>query len=149
MNSINLVPISCSQLASQHEESETRFLVVDTRPSSQHCSKHLRNSENINFSNILLRRLLKRVVQRSTMISSKELAQKLDSRDSEHVGLVVYDTCSKRDSVKTELLKHAEVLARTDLSKAADSTVYFIDGEYNNIHRSCLQWSKLITSTVV
>lgn len=131
MDSINLVPISCSQLASQLGGNETRFLVVDTRPSTQHCSKHLRNSENINFSNILLRRLLKGVVQRSTMISW-ELAQKLASRDSEHVGLVVYDSCSRCDSVKTELVKHAEVLARTNLSKATDSTVYFVDGKFTS-----------------
>lgn len=106
-----------------------QVLVVDIRPSTQHCSKHLKNSENINFSSILLRRLLKGVVQLSTLIPSGELSQKLASRDSESVRLVVYDSCSKCDSVKTELLRHAEVLARTDLRKESDSTVYFLDGE--------------------
>jgi hypothetical protein len=63
------------------------------------------------------------------MITSKELAHKFDSRDSEQMGLVVYDSSSQRDSVKTELLRHAEVLARTDSGKVADSTVYFLDGK--------------------
>lgn len=125
MNSINLVPISCCQLVKRAGE----CLVVDTRPSSQHCCKHLKNSENINFSNILLRRLLKGVVQLSTLIPSQELSQKLSLRDSEKIALVVYDSSSKLDSVKTELLRHAEVLARTDLGKTSDKTVYFLDGE--------------------
>lgn len=130
MDSINLVPISCCQLAKELEESEThQLLVIDTRPSTQHCRKHIKNSGNINFSNILLRRLLKGVVQRNSLIPCKDLAEKLASRDSEQVRLVLYDSCSKSDSVKAELLKHAEVLAKTDTKKAADSTVYFLDGE--------------------
>ena len=68
------------------------------------------------------------------MIPCKSLAEKLASRDSEQVRLVVYDSSSKPDSVKAELLKHAEVLAKTDMSKAADSTVYFLDGEYSILH---------------
>lgn len=127
MNSINLVPMSCSQLASQLAG---ECLVVDTRPSTQHCGKHLKNSENINFSSILLRRLLKGVVQLSTLISSQELAQRLTLRDSEKVTLVVYDSSSKCDSVKTELLRHAEALAKTDHGKDSDKTVYFLDGKY-------------------
>lgn len=129
MNSINLIPMSCSQLVSLLAGNESQYLVVDTRPSAQHCSKHLKSSENINFSNILLRRLLKGVIQLSTLVPSQELSQKFTLRDSAKMGLIVYDSSSKCDSVKTELLRHAEVLARTDLGKVSDNTVYFLDGE--------------------
>lgn len=126
----NLIPMSCSQLASKLEDSTAQLLLVDIRPSPQHSNKHIKNSENVNFSNILLRRLLKGVVQISTMISWS-LAQKIASRDSEQVPLIVYDSNSKRDSVKSELDKHAELMAQTELRKNSDSTctVYFLDGK--------------------
>lgn len=127
-NKVNLIPISCSQLATQLS-SNGRLLLVDTRPNAQHCSKHIKHSENVNFSNILLRRLLKGVVQLSTLVPSTELAERLTSRDSELERLVVYDACSKYDSIRTELLKHAEILAKTELRKESDWTVYFLDGK--------------------
>ncbi len=129
--SINLVPVSCSRLAKElKSSSEIGFLLVDTRPSAQHSGKHIKTSENINFSNILLRRLLKGVVQLSNMIPSKELEQRLSQRNSEKERLIVYDACSKHDAVRTELIKHAEILAKTDLRKESDTTVYFLDGKF-------------------
>lgn len=124
-----MTPLSCSKLASYLEKKDSTFLLIDTRPSAQHCSKHIESSENINFSNILLRRLLKQVVQLSTLIPSKGLAQRLASRDSEQEIMIVYDSCSKRDSIKTELVKHSEVLAKTNHGKDSDKTVYFLDGK--------------------
>ena len=127
MTAITIVPISCSWLAKELE-SEARLLLVDTRPSAQHGAKHIKTSENINFSSIILRRLMKGVVQLNSMISSKELEKKLSQRDSEIEKLIVYDTCSRCDCVRTELVKHAEVIASTDHAKESDSTVYFLDG---------------------
>lgn len=123
-----MIPLSCAQLADQIESS-TRLLLIDTRPNAQHCAQHVKASENVNFSNILLRRLLKGVVQLGSLLPSKELEQRLASRDSEREKLVLYDSCSKCDSVRTELLKHAQVLARTDLNKDSDTRVYFLDGK--------------------
>lgn len=128
MEDLNMTPISCSELADKLN-SEAKLLLVDTRPSAQHCSKHIRASENVNFSNILLRRLLKGVILLSSLLPSKELARRLAERDSEEEMLVVYDSCSKSDSIRTELCKHAQVLARTDLGKSSDATVYFLDGK--------------------
>lgn len=128
-SNLNMVPIPCSQLADQLK-GDARLLLIDTRPSAQHCSKHITASENVNFSNILLRRLLKGVVQLGSLLPSKELSQRLASRDSEQERLVVYDSCSKWDSIRTELHKHAQVLAKTDLGKDTDLTVYFLDGEF-------------------
>ena len=140
----------CSRLADTLLGAQSsQLLLVDVRPSTQHCSKHIRHSENINFSNILLRRLLKGVVQLNAMVPSQELAEKLACRDSKRVGLVVYDSCSRRDAVRAELLRHAEVLAKTGLGKDSDRTVYFLDGECAklakqqirliDINRLCLQ----------
>ena len=130
MTDIQLVPVSCSWLAKELEShGGTRLLLVDIRPSAQHGCKHIKTSENINFSNILLRRLMKGVVDLSTMIPSKELEQRLSQRDSEKERLVVYDACSRCDSVRTELVKHAEVIAKTDCRKESDNAVYFLDGK--------------------
>ena len=131
-----MVPISCSQLAGELQQSAgdgpCRLLLVDTRPSAQHCNKHITGSENVNFSNILLRRLLKGVVQLSTLLGSKDLSQRLARRDSEQERLVVYDSCSKCDCIRTELCKHAQVLASTDMGKQSDNTVYFLDGKFTH-----------------
>ena len=131
MTAINLLPLSCSWLAKElnRSSSEVRILLIDTRPSAQHTCNHIKTSENINFSNILLRRLLKGVVHLSTMLPSKELEERLSQRDSEKERLVVYDACSRSDCVRTELVKHAEILAKTDLRKESDNTVYFLDGK--------------------
>ncbi len=127
---IKLIPVSCSWLAKELDccSSEARILLIDTRPGAQHGSKHIKTSENINFSNILRKRLMKGIVQLNTMIPSKELEQRLSQRNSEKEKLVVYDACSRCDCVWTELVEHAEVIASTDHSKESDNTVYFLDG---------------------
>ena len=126
---VKLIPTSCSVLAGQIENWSTGIILIDTRPSAQHCNNHIKQSKNINCSNILLRRLLKGVVQLTTVVSSEELALSLISRDSEEKRLVIYDSCSARDCIRSELVKYAEVLGKTEYRKESDKTVYFLDGE--------------------
>ncbi len=102
--------------------------LIDIRPSSQHCSSHIQSSENINFTNILLRRLMKGVVKLNTHVSNQELVERLGQRDPSCTKLVLYDNTSKKGCVKSELTKHAEVLYKT-CGQSTSTQVYYLDGE--------------------
>lgn len=135
MNNINLCPLSSSELASEAASrincsSERKVLLVDIRPSAQHCCKHIMNSENVNFSSILLRRLLKGATELSSLLQyDQALYERLTCRDSEVEWLVLFDSSSTRDSIRTDLIKHGNILAKTKHGKGSDSRVYFVDGK--------------------
>ena len=129
-----LLPVSVKDLErdlhpEQPSTASTGILLIDVRPNAQFCSGHIETAENVNFSNILLRRLLKGVVSLESLLPSTELAEKIKSLE-EHGGsteprkLVVYDWCSNEDGVKVELAKHAEVLA----TASGSGSVYFLNG---------------------
>ena len=127
-----LLPLSVKDLVRDLREESTAstLLLVDVRPNAQFCNGHIEHAENVNFSNILLRRLLKGVVSLESLLPSTEVAQKIihkaDSEGSTRKQkLVVYDWCSNGEGVKVELAKHAEVLARANGS----GFVYFLDGK--------------------
>ena len=139
-----LVPMSVQDLTRDlrcHEEptSSSSVLLVDVRPNAQFCNGHIESAENVNFSNILLRRLLKGVVSLEALLPSSELAQKIVRHSStpgdeanstsnnleREEKLIVYDWCSNEEGVKVELAKHAEVLATANNSQI----VYFLDGK--------------------
>ncbi len=124
-----LSPITAECLAA--ELSQGSHCLVDIRPSSQHCCQHIKNSDNVNFTNILLRRLTKGVVKLNTHISNQELVEKLTQRDPSSTKLILYDnSSSSTGSIKSELLKHAEVLYKTNhLSRPNSSQVYYLDGK--------------------
>ncbi len=130
-----LSPISVDCLARELEGC-CLVLLVDIRPSSQHCSSHIQSSENINFTNILLRRLTKGVVKLNTHVSNQELVEKLTQRDPSCTKLVLYDNTSKKGCIKSELTKHAEVLYKT-CSQSTSTQVYYLDGE-SSLHIYCV-----------
>ena len=100
-------------------------LLVDVRPNAQFCNGHIEFAENVNFSNILLRRLLKGVVSLESLLPSTELAEKINDHHDESRKVVVYDWCSNEEGVKMELAKHAEVLA----TASGSEFVYFLNGK--------------------
>ena len=137
-----LLPVSVKDLErdlhpEQPSTASTGILLIDVRPNAQFCSGHIESAENVNFSNILLRRLLKGVVSLESLLPSTELAEKIKNLE-EHGGstesrkLVVYDWCSNEDGVKVELAKHAEVLA----TASGSGSVYFLNG--NDLNSNCM-----------
>lgn len=141
MDNIKLSPLSCSELANDPTlsgsaagcNSTKKLLLVDIRPSAQHCSKHIVHSENVNFSSILLRRLLKGVVELSSLLQyDQALHERLACRDSEEERLVLLDSCSSKDSIRTDLVKHGNILAETKHGKESDCRVYFVDGGFES-----------------
>ena len=130
-----LLPVSVKDLVrdlrpEQPSTTASTVLLIDVRPNAQFCNGHIESAENVNFSNILLRRLLKGVVSLESLLPSTELAEKIKSLE-DHGGstesrkLVVYDWCSNEDGVKVELAKHAEVLA----TASGSGSVYFLNGK--------------------
>ena len=126
----DLVPLTPKQLT----ELQQNLVLVDIRPTSQYCSKHIRHAENINFSNILMRRLLKKVVTLESMITSPEAVERI-CRRSGATKLVLYDEASTAAGVKPELMKHAQVLCNSESGDSQNTTdsqkpvVYFVDGK--------------------
>ena len=107
---LSLTPVTPEQLALSHDNpSSSQHLLLDIRPSGQFCSGHIQGAENLNFSNILLRRLLKGVVKLETMLTSPELVERVCCRRYT-TQLVLCDAGSSADHCRPELLKHAEVL---------------------------------------
>lgn len=130
LSQAKLSPVSAASLAKELSES-SGFCLIDVRPSSQHSCNHIEHSDNVNFTNILLRRLTKGVVKLNTHISNQELVEKLTQRDPSSTKLILYDnTSSSTGCIKSELLKHAEVLYKTNHSSQPNSSqVYYLDGE--------------------
>ena len=145
-----ILPMSIEELRRDLRPEEptnsSSILLIDIRPNAQFCNGHIESAENVNFSNILLRRLLKGVVSIESFLPSRELAQKICKGDQFTGGtddktkdqkLIVYDWCSNDDGVKVELAKHAEVLA----TASNTGVIYFLNGE-----ASC-QWSPQACTT--
>ena len=128
---MELVSQTPEQLVASLESPD--LLLVDVRPSGQFCSGHVRTAENLNFSNILLRRLLKGVVKMEAMLTSPELVEKVCRRRRTNT-LVLCDSSSSSTSCRRpELVKHAQVFANTlrerDALEHDSYTVYYIDGK--------------------
>lgn len=134
-NNSNYSPLSCQDLANaltlQNVAGMCRsILLIDVRPSAQHVCKHIATSENVNFSSILLRRLSKGVAELKSLLHYDHLLyDRLASRNSAQELLVLYDSCSTKSSIRTELVRHGDVLAKTKQGKASDNKVYFLDGK--------------------
>jgi len=144
-----LIPLSPTEVArelnsnpatSQHAP---ELLLIDIRPNGQYCSNHIKQAENLNFSNILLRRLLKGVITLDAMISSPELAEKVcGGRCCTAQKLILCDTSSTAEGIKPELAKHAEVLCtdctgRCTAVSAEQQVAYFIDGKRTVLVVAC------------
>jgi len=145
-----LIPLSPTEVArelnynpatSQHAP---ELLLIDIRPNGQYCSNHIKQAENLNFSNILLRRLLKGVITLDAMISSPELAEKVcGGRRCTAQKLILCDTSSTAEGIKPELAKHAEVLCTdstgrcTTVSALEQQVAYFIDGKCTALVVAC------------
>ena len=120
---IQLVPYHPEKLAQELKAHSSTVVLVDIRPAGHYSRSHIKNAENLNFSNILLRRLLKGVVKLESMLTSTELAEKLCNPDS-RTRLVLYDGSSNAVSQKQDLLKHAEVLySATEESDDSDDDI--------------------------
>ena len=131
---LSLTAVSTEHLALALRETARAHLLVDVRPSGQFRSGHIRGAENLNFSNILLRRLLKGVVKLEAMLTSPELIERV-CRRRHTTQLVLYDSGSSSTSRRPELLKHAEVfvncLRERDSKEGLHHgyTVQYIDGK--------------------
>ena len=126
--SVEMVPTTASQLANDLRSSGTgspSCILLDIRPNGQFCAGHIKSAENVNFSSIILRRLLKRVVKVESMITSPELSERVCGRSSD-TRLVLYDGSSSVELRKAELVRHAAALCRS-----SGDTVYFLDGEFH------------------
>ena len=131
-----LVPISSHQLARALQSHSKRLLLVDVRPSGQFCANHISGAENLNFSNILLRRLLKGVLKLETMLTSPELIERV-CRRRHATQLVLCDLSSTQAQagLRPELAKHAEVfvncLKEKDINEGLRHkyTVQYADGK--------------------
>ena len=130
------------ELRPEQPSTASTVLLIDVRPNAQFCTGHIESAENVNFSNILLRRLLKGVVSLESLLPSTELAEKIKNGDGhgEPRKLVVYDWCSNEEGVKVELAKHAEVLARDSGSEF----VYFLNGKDITPMHACIYLIQLL-----
>ena len=136
----DLIPLSPADLAHELNSNPTQLahdvVLIDVRPNGQYCSSHIRKAENLNFSNILLRRLLKRVITLDAVISSPEFAERVcgGARGCAAQKLIFYDTLSTSASVRNELAKHVEAIytnrtAEESASEQQARVAYFVDGK--------------------
>lgn len=121
--SVELMPLTVAQLAKDLAHGDLGLLVLDIRQYREYCTDHIHTSENVNFSTIVLRRLLKRLVQPQSVIVPSELAERVCGR-SPDTRLVLYDGNSSAETKKQELVRHATALCRR-----SGETVYFVDGK--------------------
>lgn len=136
----DLIPLSPADLAHELNSNPTQLahdvVLIDVRPNGQYCSSHIRKAENLNFSNILLRRLLKRVITLDAVISLPELAERVcgGARGCAAQKLIFYDTLSTAANVRNELAKHVEAIytnraAEEFASEQQARVAYFVDGK--------------------
>ena len=135
MDGLSLTAVSAEQVASLLTTAPLRgYLVVDLRPNSQFSSGHIRGAENLNFSNILLRRLLKGVVKLEAMLTSPALIERV-CRGRHTTQLILCDSGSSTASRRPELLKHAEVFVNCLRDRDAKEglqhgySLQYVDGE--------------------
>lgn len=136
MDGLSLTPVPAQQVASLLSSSPVSgYLIVDLRPSGQFCVGHIRGAENLNFSNILLRRLLKGVVKLEAMLTSPALIERV-CRRRHTTQFILCDSSSSPASRRPELLKHAEVLVNCLRDKDSKEgmqhhgyCVQYVDGE--------------------
>ena len=132
----NFYPISNQELANALNLQDVtgickKVLLMDVRPSGQHCCKHITSSENVNFSSILLRRLAKGVVELSSLMQyDQSLYERLSERNSEQEILVLYDSCSCKTSIRSDLITHGSILAKTKHQQEGDCKVFYLDGKH-------------------
>ena len=110
-----------------HDLHHRELLLVDVRPSHQFCSGHIRGAENVNFSNVLLQRLLEGVVKLETV--APDLTERM-CRWRNTTQLVLCDTGSSSH----RLLKHAEVFVNCLRERDGDCVRHsymYVDGGYS------------------
>ena len=106
---------------------------MDVRSSGQFCSGHILGAESLNFSDILLRRLLKGVVKLEAMLTSPELIERV-CRRRHATQLVLCDSGSSSTCRQPELLNHAQVFVNCLSERDAKEglrhryTVQYVDG---------------------
>lgn len=140
---IELVPYYPEKLAQELKSYRSTVVLVDVRPAGHYNCNHIKNADNLNFSSIILRRLLKGVVKLESMLASKELAQKLCNPGS-RTRLVLYDGASTAATQRQDLLKHAEVLySATEESDDSDDDIER-DGPCSAASASCIRQRRLV-----
>ena len=130
---MDLTPVTAEQVAESHNDAQ--LLLLDIRPNGQFCSGHIQGAENLNFSNILLRRLLKGVVKLETMLTSPQLVERV-CRRRHSTQLLLCDGGSSATHCRPELLKHAEVFVNSLRERDAKEglqrvySVQYLDGRF-------------------
>ena len=81
-------------------------LILDIRPFSLYCGKHIRGAQSLSFSPILLRRLLKGSIKLDSLITDPDLLNAISTSKR----VVLYDTSSTPVNTRPELLKLTETL---------------------------------------
>ncbi len=128
----DLLPLGVSEVASRVEANDN-LLVIDTRSSGQYCSKHVKNAENLTFSNIILRRILKGLVTLDSLIPSQDpfLKKLCSGGETAKYNVVIYDSSSAAGAVRSDLAKYAEVICKAGtVGQGCKKSVHFINGEH-------------------
>ena len=81
-------------------------LLIDMRSCAQFCVKHIKEAQNLSFSPILVRRMLKGSIALDSLITDHDLLQRLASSGK----VVLYDNCSCQSETRPELVRFAEIL---------------------------------------
>lgn len=102
-----LYPSDLSKLLEERQDGD-EWLVVDVRSFVLYCGKHIRGAQNLSFSPILVRRLLKGAISLDSLITDSRLLTSI--ANANHV--VLYDTHSTPSNTKDELIKLSETLQK-------------------------------------
>lgn len=93
-------------LQQQEEEEGEKKLIVDVRSFQLYCGKHIKGAQNLSFSPILMRRLLKGVMSLDSLITDTSLLSSIANASQ----VILYDTNSTPSNTRPELLKLVEML---------------------------------------
>ena len=107
--SVNTGPRLCWITPSSFSEAlqqQSKPLVLDMRSFSSFNVKHVKTSQSLCFSPILVRRMLKNFISLDSLVTDRDLFSAIEAAST----VVLYDTNSKPGNVKQELLKFSEML---------------------------------------
>lgn len=99
-----ITPSSLSS-ALQRDESE-RPLLIDTRSFALYSVKHINTAQNLSFSPILVRRMLKGAISLDSLVTDPDLMSAIANAKQ----VVLYDSISKPANIRPELVKFSETL---------------------------------------
>ncbi len=97
-----ITPSSFSEALQQQQQT----LVLDMRSFTSYNVKHVKTSQSLCFSPILMRRMLKGFITLDSLVTDPELFSAMQTASM----VVLYDAQSKPGNVKEELLKFSEML---------------------------------------